>query len=128
MRCIPACQTPSLSCVLVSVAQWLEGVAKVVPTLPLYYYHIAIMTGVNIRMDQLLEAIHGRIPSFRGLKFSDADLHVYGNCVAYQGGLYDVLYGKDEQFLGALAMGGTGAVGSTYNYMVCCLLPLLPCL
>ena len=58
--------------------QWLEGVASVVPTLPLYYYHIAIMTGVNIRMDQLLEAIHGRIPSFRGLKYSGAVLFPVG--------------------------------------------------
>ena len=51
---------------------------------------------------------------------ADSDLHIFGNCVAFQDGLYDCLYGKDEQFLGALAMGATGAVGSTYNYMVCC--------
>jgi hypothetical protein len=101
--------------------QWFAEVATAVPDLPLYYYHIAIMTGVNFRMDKFLEAIHGRIPTFRGLKYSgvarsrfscarprlspaimrvlyrlDADLHIYANCVAFQDGLYDVLYGKDE--------------------------------
>jgi len=105
---------PSSIAVLV---KWLEAVAESAPSTPLYYYHIAIMTGVNFRMDKLLEAVHGKIPSFRGIKYSDMDLHIYANCVAYKDGLYDVLYGKDEQLLGALAMGGTGAVGSTYNYM-----------
>lgn len=97
--------------------KWLEAVAAVAPTTPLYYYHIAIMTGVNFRMDKLLHQVHGRMPTFRGLKYSDADLHIFSNCLAFEGGLYDCLYGKDEQLLGALCMGCVGAVGSTYNYM-----------
>ena len=27
---------------------------------------------------------------------TDADLHIYANCVAFKEGKYDVLYGKDE--------------------------------
>src|SRR5262249_33673457 len=32
-------------------------------------------------------------------------------------GRYNILFGRDEILLAALAMGATGAVGSTYNYM-----------
>lgn len=98
-----------------AIVAWLAEIGKVAPKMPLYYYHLKSVD--DFRMDLLLEAVHGRIPSFRGLKYSDPDLHIYGNCVAFADGLYDCLYGKDEQFLGALAMGATGAVGSTYNYM-----------
>jgi N-acetylneuraminate lyase len=89
--------------------------------LPLYYYHIPSKTGVNIRCDLLLDAVAGaqaggRLRTFRGIKYSDPDLHILANCIHSHGGAFDVAYGKDEQMLGALAMGAKGFVGSTYNY------------
>ena len=105
-----------------AVCALLEAIASKAPALPLYYYHIPSMTGVSVRCDLLLRCVAelqaaGRLKSFRGLKYSDADLHLYSNCVQAEGGRYDVLYGKDEQALGALAMGARGFVGSTYNYV-----------
>jgi N-acetylneuraminate lyase len=99
----------------------LSMVAELAPSLPLYYYHIAIKTGVNIRCDLLLnrvaqEQAKGNLRSFRGIKYSDADLHILANCIAGNGGQFDIAYGKDEQMLGAIAMGCKGFVGSTYNY------------
>jgi len=99
----------------------LEAIASHAPKLPVYFYHIAIMTGVSIRCDHLLKRIselqnEGRLTQFRGIKYSDADLHIFANCVAFENGKFDILYGKDEQGLGALAMGAKGFVGSTYNY------------
>jgi N-acetylneuraminate lyase len=99
----------------------LEAIATHAPKLPVYYYHIAIMTGVSIRCDLLLKRVselqnEGRLTQFRGIKYSDADLHIFANCVAFENGKFDILYGKDEQGLGALAMGAKGFVGSTYNY------------
>ena len=102
---------------------WVEAVAAHAPALPAYYYHIPSMTGVAVRCDKMLERVaqlqekEGRLRSFRGIKYSDADLHIYANCVAACGGRFDVLYGKDEQALGALAMGAKGFIGSTYNYV-----------
>lgn len=103
------------------VVAGLAGVCDAAPSLPLYYYHIAIKTGVNIRCDLLLnkvaaEQAAGRMRNFRGLKYSDADLHILANCIASHGGAFDCAYGKDEQMLGAIAMGCKGFVGSTYNY------------
>ena len=100
---------------------WVEAISAHAPALPAYYYHIPSMTGVGIRCDKLLERVaalqdsEGRLRSFRGIKYSDADLHIYSNCVAACGGRFDILYGKDEQGLGALAMGARGFIGSTYN-------------
>ena len=76
---------------------------------------------MNIRCDQLLDAVaaaqaQGTLRTFRGIKYSDADLHILANCIHGNGGVFDVAYGKDEQMLGALAMGAKGFVGSTYNY------------
>ncbi len=45
------------------LAAWLTEVGKVAPTMPLYYYHLKSVC--DFRMDQLLEAVHGRIPTFR---------------------------------------------------------------
>merc|ERR1711907_555730 len=38
-------------------------------------------------------------------------------CARNFNGKYDMLYGRDEQLLSAVAVGAEGAVGSTYNYM-----------
>jgi len=106
-----------------AVLRWVEAVASAAPALPAYHYHIPSMTGVAVRADRLLERAaalqdaEGRLRTFRGIKYSDADLHIYSNCVAACGGRFDILYGKDEQGLGALAMGAKGFIGSTYNYV-----------
>jgi len=37
-------------------------------------------------------------------------------CLDFEGGKYDLLWGRDENILSALVLGCKGAVGSTYNY------------
>ncbi|XP_074078295.1 N-acetylneuraminate lyase isoform X1 [Macrotis lagotis] len=97
---------------------FLKEVAAAAPGVPFYYYHIPALTGVKIRAEELLDGIQDEIPTFQGLKFSDLDLLDFGQCVD-QNRLqqFDLLYGVDEQLLSALALGATGAVGSTYNYL-----------
>jgi N-acetylneuraminate lyase len=41
----------------------------------------------------------------------------FSRCLNLDGGRFDVLFGRDEILLSALALGAVGAVGSTYNYM-----------
>jgi N-acetylneuraminate lyase len=97
--------------------QYLSVVAGAAPSLPLFYYHIPSMTGVNLDMEEFLDAASSRLPTLRGIKYSSTDLHQLGRCVVHSGGRYSMLYGCDQQLLGALVMGCTAAVGSTYNYM-----------
>ncbi len=101
-----------------SVAMLVEcsaEIAAAAPELPFYYYHIPVMTGVGLPMVEFLKHAAERIPNFAGLKYTANTLHEYQECVALDGGRFDVLYGFDELLLPALAVGAAGAVGSTFN-------------
>jgi N-acetylneuraminate lyase len=91
-------------------------IAAVVPEMPFYYYHIPVLTGVNFAMYDLLQAVHGQIPNFAGVKYTHEDFMDFLSCLHFQDGKYDMLWGRDENMLSALVLGTKGAVGSTYNY------------
>ena len=91
--------------------------AAAAPKLPFYYYHIPALTGVTFPMTQFLEAGAERIPTLAGLKFTDEDLMEFRQCLRVQDGRFNVMFGRDEILLAALALGARAAVGSTYNYM-----------
>ncbi len=95
---------------------WLEPVASAASELPFYFYDIPEMTGVRFPMDEFMQRAAERIPSFAGLKFTSTDLMRLQNCLDFDNGRYNVLFGTDEVLLAALALGVTGGVGSTYNY------------
>ncbi|KAF7664730.1 hypothetical protein LDENG_00167110 [Lucifuga dentata] len=102
-----------------ALRSFLQQVASVAPTVPFYYYHVPVMTSVNVPGIDVLEGIETLIPSFRGIKFTDGNLMDFGQCVSYSQPHWSILYGIDEQLLAALAMGAQGAVGSTFNYVGC---------
>jgi N-acetylneuraminate lyase len=95
--------------------QFLRPIAAAADPLPFYYYHIPSMTAVNLAMSELLQ-FAAQIPSFRGIKFTHSDMMDYQVCRNFAGGRYEIAWGFDEMLLGALAVGATSAVGSTYNY------------
>jgi N-acetylneuraminate lyase len=84
--------------------------------LPFYFYDIPGMTGVRLSMSAFLREAKFRIPTLRGLKFSNNDLVELQECVRLDGGGFDVLFGSDECLLAGLTLGIRGAVGSTYNF------------
>lgn len=67
-------------------------------------------------MLEFLKKITNMLPNFAGLKYTDEDLMDFMSCINFGGGIYDMLYGRDECMLAALALGCRGFVGSTYNY------------
>jgi len=83
---------------------------------PFYFYHIPSMSGVSLSMLAFLRAAVPVIPTLAGIKFTFENLMDYQQCVAEEGGRFDVLFGRDEILLSALAAGAQGAVGSTYNF------------
>lgn len=91
-------------------------VASAAPATPFYYYDIPVLTGVAFPMVDFLERAPERIPTLAGLKFTNPDLMSYQFCLRAGGGRWDLPFGVDEHFLGALAMGATGAVGSGFNF------------
>ncbi|MFZ5833475.1 MAG: dihydrodipicolinate synthase family protein [Planctomycetota bacterium] len=98
------------------VVDWCTQVASAAPTLPFYYYHMPSMTGVSLRVSEFLAAAANRIPNLAGVKFTFEDLEDFGRCLQFEGGRFDVLFGRDELLLSALELGARGAVGSTYNF------------
>jgi len=91
-------------------------IAAAAPNTPFYAYDIPELTGVNLPMPEFLEQARDRIPTLAGLKFTNPNLMAFQLCLHTDAGAFDVLWGLDEYLLAALALGGQGAVGSTYNF------------
>lgn len=86
------------------------------PELPFFYYDIPVFTGVTLSMPEFLAAAQDRIPNLAGIKFTNPDLMMFQQCLHFDGGKFSIAWGGDEYLLAALALGATGAVGSTYNF------------
>lgn len=98
-----------------ALTEFCAQVASGAADLPFYYYHIPGVSGVRVRICDLLDEA-GDVPNFAGVKFTCEDLDDFGRCVEAAGGRYNMLFGRDEMLLAGLATGAAGAVGSTYNY------------
>ncbi|PRZ24202.1 dihydrodipicolinate synthase family protein [Flavobacterium granuli] len=98
------------------LAQACIAVGESVPNMPFYYYHIPVLTGVNLPMFDLVKALDGVLPNFAGIKYTHEDFMDFQSCMSYENGKFDMLWGRDENMLSALVLGAKGAVGSTFNY------------
>lgn len=92
-------------------------IAAAAPSLPFYYYHMPSLTRADVPMYDFLKVASRRIPNLAGIKFTYENLMDYARCLEFEEGRFNILFGRDEILLAALALGATGAVGSTYNYM-----------
>lgn len=84
--------------------------------LPFYFYDIPGMTGVNLPTVEFLRRGAERIPTLKGIKFTNPDLAQFQECFQFDEGRFDILFGTDEMLLAGYALGARGAVGSTYNF------------
>lgn len=99
------------------VTDWCAQIAAAAPSLPFYYYHMPSISGLSLSVTEFLDHASARIPNLAGVKFTHENMADYLTARTGHGGRFDVLWGRDEMLLGALAMGAEGAVGSTYNVM-----------
>ena len=67
-------------------------------------------------MVEVLEKGRQRIPSLRGMKYTNTDLMQMQRCMAVADGYFDVLFGHDPALAAGWRLGVRGAVGTTYNY------------
>ena len=94
----------------------LQEIAEEAPGLPFYYYNIPSLTGVHIEMASFLHHAQDAIPTLAGIKYTSPLLHDFQACLSSNEQQFDMLYGTDEMFLPALAVGAKGFIGSTYNF------------
>ncbi len=99
-----------------ALAATMAQIASAAPELPFYYYHMPAATGVTCDLPALLEAVGARAASFAGVKYTAPTLDEYLACTQVEAGRFNMLFGRDEMLLAALAVGARGAVGSTYNF------------
>lgn len=92
-------------------------VAAAAPALPFYYYHLPSVTGVHLPMLDFLAAAAPHIPTLAGIKYTHEDLADFSACSRFDGGRFEMIFGRDEILLAALACGAVSAIGSTYNFM-----------
>lgn len=98
------------------LADYCALVAEAVPDMPVYFYHIPVLTGCFISMYDFLQAAAPAIPNLVGIKYTHEDFMDFLSCIHFMDGKYDLLWGRDENLLSALALGTRAGVGSTYNY------------
>ena len=98
------------------LAGFCQAIASQAPSTPFYYYDIPAMTGVRLPMTEFLELGRAAIPTLAGIKFTNPDLAMLQECLAFDEGAMYILYGNDETLTAGLGMGVAGAIGSTYNF------------
>jgi len=94
----------------------LTQIAAGAPDLPFYYYHIPALSGVGLDMVELLRRAPERVPSLVGVKYTAPTLDEVQQLIELDGRRFEILFGRDEMLLSALAAGARAAVGSTYNF------------
>lgn len=98
------------------LAEFCAKVAEAVPNMPVYFYHIPVLTGCNVSMFDFVKEADSMIPNLVGIKYTHEDFMDFQSCLNFKDGKYDMLWGRDENLLSALVLGARGGVGSTFNY------------
>jgi len=98
------------------LAEFCARIAEAVPELPVYFYHIPVLSGCYVEMYDFLQKAAPMIPNLAGIKYTHEDFMDFLSCIHFMDGKYDMLWGRDENMLSALILGTRAGVGSTYNY------------
>ena len=98
------------------LAEFVSKVAERVPDLPVYFYHIPVLSGCNVSMLDFLKEAASYIPNLAGVKYTHEDFMDFLSCTHFMDGKYEMMWGRDENMLSALVLGTRCGVGSTFNY------------
>lgn len=98
------------------LAEFVSKVAERVPQLPVYFYHIPVLSGYYLTMYDFLREAAPFIPNLAGIKYTHEDFMDFLSCTNFMEGKFNMMWGRDENMLSALVLGTRSAVGSTFNY------------
>jgi len=99
------------------LVHYCKEIAKCAPNLPFYYYHIPVLSGAHLNMNEFLEKAENEIPNLVGIKFTNNNLIDFQHSKRVCNGKFNIMFGYDEMFINSLPLGATGWVGSTYNHL-----------
>ena len=98
-----------------ALVEYCRQAAASAPEVPFYYYH-TMNARLELSPSRFLRLAAERIPTLGGIKFNHHNLYEFQLCQQFAGDQFDIVFGVDEFFAGALALGATAFIGSTYNY------------
>ena len=101
---------------VLQLAEFCAIIAEAVAEMPVYFYHIPVLTGCFLPMFDFLKVAGPMIPNLAGIKYTHEDFMDFQSCINLENDKYNMLWGRDENLLAALSIGAMGGVGSTYNY------------
>ena len=110
----PFYQKPATVDLLVDVC---SDIASFASDKSFYYYHIPVLTNVNVPITELLKKAEARISNLKGVKYTHNDLEEYLVASSLSNGKFEMMAGIDEIALASRAFGARGYIGSTYNFM-----------
>lgn len=94
-----------------------KEIAQAAPNIPFYYYHIPVLTKVNLPMLEFIEKATEQISNFAGIKYTEDNLSDFEQCIKKGGEQLDMFFGIDEKYVNSLLVNAHGWVGSTYNHL-----------
>ncbi len=110
----PFYQKPATVDLLIDVCAEIASFASVKS---FYYYHIPVLTNVNVSISELLQKAEVKISNLKGVKYTHNDLEEYLVASSLSDSKYEMLAGIDEIALASRSFGARGYIGSTYNFM-----------
>ncbi|MCZ7649090.1 MAG: dihydrodipicolinate synthase family protein [Planctomycetota bacterium] len=82
--------------------------------LPAFVYNIPVVTGLDLSREQLSRWLE--LPNVRGMKFTCTDMYKFER-LATKHPEAALFHGHDPMLMHGVAVGATGAIGSTYNVL-----------
>lgn len=92
-------------------------IAAAAPNIPFFYYHIPLISGIELSMVDYIDAAKSKIPNFSGVKYTHDNFEEMKKLKEKDGGKWEIFNGFDEHLIDAFSVGVNNAVGSTYNYI-----------
>ncbi|XP_076238917.1 N-acetylneuraminate lyase [Calliopsis andreniformis] len=99
------------------LTEYLKLVGEAAPNTPLLYYHIPMLTNVNVHMGQFLESLGEQVPSFVGIKFTSNNLEEGAQALHADNKKYVIFLGNDQLLSPACALGMDSFIATTMNML-----------
>ncbi|KZC14657.1 N-acetylneuraminate lyase [Dufourea novaeangliae] len=99
------------------LTEYLKLVSKAAPNTPLLYYHIPMLTNVNVHMGLFLESLGDKIPNFAGIKFTSSNLEEGSQALNADNKKYVVFLGNDQLLGAGCALGMNSFIATSINML-----------
>ncbi|XP_053597155.1 N-acetylneuraminate lyase [Microplitis demolitor] len=98
-----------------NLMNYLKNVGEAAPNTPLLYYHIPMLTNVNIHMGEFLNLIGDAIPSFVGIKFTSTNLEEGAQAVRANSNQFVVFLGTNLLISAGYSVGIDSFIPTSIN-------------